>query len=87
MASLDSVDSAALWARYQALPEAAQEHLLALMELLARPAARARRPATRTHPPLADEPFVGMWADRDDMQDSSRWVRDLRSREWSRGDA
>jgi hypothetical protein len=31
---------------------------------------------------LADEPFIGMWRDRDDMQDSSSWVRRLRQREW-----
>jgi hypothetical protein len=31
---------------------------------------------------LADEPFVGMWRDRADMHDSSKWVRQLRHREW-----
>lgn len=33
---------------------------------------------------LAEEPFVGMWRDREDMQDSSKWVRQLRHREWER---
>lgn len=33
---------------------------------------------------LADEPFIGMWRDREDMQDSSAWVRSLRQREWER---
>ena len=31
---------------------------------------------------LANEPFIGMWRDRDDMQDSSAWVHQLRQREW-----
>ena len=31
---------------------------------------------------LADEPFIGMWRDRNDLQDSSLWVRNLRQREW-----
>ncbi len=31
---------------------------------------------------LAEEGFVGMWRDREDMQDSSAWVRDAREREW-----
>lgn len=31
---------------------------------------------------LADEPFIGMWRDREDMRDSTGWVRDLRRREW-----
>ena len=32
---------------------------------------------------LAKEPFIGMWADRDDMQDASAWVRAVREREWA----
>lgn len=31
---------------------------------------------------LADEPFIGMWEGREDMRDSTAWVRNLRSREW-----
>jgi hypothetical protein len=27
--------------------------------------------------------FVGMWADREDMADSSEWVHELRQREWA----
>lgn len=34
---------------------------------------------------LVDEPFIGMWRDRADMQDSTAWVRSLRQREWERG--
>lgn len=33
---------------------------------------------------LSDEPFIGMWRDRDDMKDSTEWVRSLRRREWER---
>ena len=32
---------------------------------------------------LEDEPFVGMWKDREDMKDSSQWVRQVRQQEWS----
>jgi hypothetical protein len=31
---------------------------------------------------LADEPFIGMWRDREDMRDSGAWVREVRTREW-----
>ncbi len=31
---------------------------------------------------LSDEPFVGMWRGRKDVQDSTAWVRSLRHREW-----
>ncbi len=30
---------------------------------------------------LQNEPFVGMWEDREEMQDSAEWVKNLRSRE------
>lgn len=31
-----------------------------------------------------DEPFVGMWKDREDIADSSNWVRKLRQSQWNR---
>ena len=32
---------------------------------------------------LESEAFVGMWRDREDMNDSSAWVRKLRETHWS----
>jgi hypothetical protein len=31
---------------------------------------------------LESEEFVGMWRDREDMQDSSAWVRNIRQSHW-----
>jgi hypothetical protein len=31
---------------------------------------------------LSEEPAIGMWKDRQDMQNSTAWVRQLREREW-----
>lgn len=31
---------------------------------------------------LAKDSFIGIWRDREDMQDSSAWVRKVREREW-----
>ena len=33
---------------------------------------------------LADEPFIGMWRNREDLQESTAWVRSLRQHEWER---
>ena len=30
------------------------------------------------------EPFIGMWGDRDEMTDSSAWVRGVRESEWEK---
>ncbi|MGL5943814.1 MAG: hypothetical protein ACRC2S_26295 [Waterburya sp.] len=32
---------------------------------------------------LQNEPFVGMWKEREDMKDSSQWVRQVRQQEWT----
>lgn len=32
---------------------------------------------------LADEPFVGMWQDRDDLADSTRWADQVRDQAWT----
>lgn len=37
-------------------------------------------------PSLKEEPFVGMWEGREDMRNSSSWLRELREREWMRSD-
>lgn len=34
--------------------------------------------------PLREEPFVGMWADREDMADAVEWVRNIRRTQWDR---
>jgi hypothetical protein len=31
---------------------------------------------------LAEEAFIGLWKDREDLQDSTQWVRNMRQREW-----
>jgi hypothetical protein len=31
---------------------------------------------------IKDDPCVGMWKDREDLQDSSAWVRQIRKQEW-----
>ena len=49
-----------------------------------RRAASEVRPAKPKRRSLKDEPFVGMWRDREDMADISEWVRATRQREWTR---
>ncbi len=31
---------------------------------------------------LLNEPFIGIWKDREDMSNSSKWLRDVRKSEW-----
>ncbi len=49
-----------------------QEHLERLEE------ETLLKPLHATQIPLEEEPFIGMWADREDMKDSVEYVRNLR---------
>ena len=66
------------------LPPEAQRQVIDFIAFL-----KARYPTTQPvrktrRIKLADEPFIGMWRDREDMQDSTAWVQSLRQREWER---
>lgn len=64
------------------LPPEAQKEVIDFVAFL-----RARyptgQPARKTRRiKLADEPFIGMWQDRQELLDSTAWVRDLRRSQW-----
>ena len=67
-----------------ALPPEAQKQILDFMAFLKTqyPPVRTTKKARRTK--LANEPFIGMWKTRRDMQDSTAWVQNLRQHEWER---
>ena len=47
--------------------------------------ADAPRAGNKPQATLTDEPFIGMWRDREDMRDGASWVRNLRKNEWGPG--
>ena len=76
------MEQANVWSEFLLLPSEAQQQAADFIAFL-----RARYTPPRTskrgmRASLADETFVGIWRDRDDMADSSAWVRTLREREW-----
>jgi len=69
-----------LWRQFEILPTEAKREVIDFIAFLQ---IRYERPvlvkkAKRVK--LKNEPFIGMWKDRDDMSDSVAWVRDLRRR-------
>ncbi|NLS79467.1 MAG: DUF2281 domain-containing protein [Chloroflexi bacterium] len=64
------------------LPPEAQRQVFDFIAFLK--ARYAAGPSARKgkRPQLQDEPFVGMWQGREDIPDSSAWVRRLRDQEW-----
>jgi hypothetical protein len=78
-----TVDQDKMWQEFRTLSPSAQKQVLdfiAFLRTRQRPR-RSKRPA-RPLGDLADEPFIGMWRDREDMKDSTAWVREVRKREW-----
>lgn len=69
-----------------ALPPEAQNRLEEFVAFLKSryPQPPARKKGTK---PLSSAPFIGMWRDRDDMRDSTAWVRRTRRNEWEGKDA
>lgn len=67
---------------YAALPSEAQyavAQFVAFLRRQSRPAP-SRRPARRV--PLREDPAIGQWKDRADMEDSVEYVRALRRKHW-----
>lgn len=42
------------------------------------------QPKDASNSKLETENFVGMWRDREDIEDSSAWVRNIRETHWSK---
>lgn len=70
-----------IWREYAALPPELQKQVADFITFLRTRYVppRVSKPARRK---LANEPFIGMWQNREDMQDSSAWVRRIRQSEW-----
>jgi hypothetical protein len=74
---------------FDSLPPEAQKQVMdfiAFLQMRYTPATGGVKPpagkAKATKMRLVDEPFIGMWKNREDMRDSARWVRETREREW-----
>lgn len=75
------MDQETLWKEYSALPSEARLQVFDFIAFLRSKYGEATL-QPRAAGALADEPFVGIWQDRDDMAHSAAWVRSARKREW-----
>jgi len=68
---------------FNALPPEAQKQVsdfIAFLQTRYQPSKRK----TKKLPALPNDAFIGLWRDRDDMQDSAQWVREIRQQEWGK---
>lgn len=64
------------------LPPEGQRQVADFIAFLRERYAHSQSPEHSATSDLAQDSFIGMWRDREDMQDSSAWVRNLREHEW-----
>jgi len=62
------------------LPPEAQRQVADFISFLKTRYKKPQKTASRNN--ISNDPFIGIWKDRDDMKDSSKWVRNLRASEW-----
>jgi len=73
-----------LWKKFVILPTEAQMQVTDLLSKLAMRYAFSQNTQPAAKPPLTTEPFVGMWTDKEELVDSTSWVRSQRKSEWER---
>lgn len=71
-----------VWRDIAALPPEAQQEVLDFIQFLRKRYKQTQAKEQRRKTQLAEETFVGIWRDRQDMEESSEWVRGVRRREW-----
>lgn len=67
-----------------ALPPEAQRQVVDFIKLLKSRYPGSKGSGVSRKGRITDSPFIGIWKDRKDMTDSSRWVRNIRDAEWGR---
>jgi len=68
---------------FLSLPADAQSQVVSLIVFLKQKYTDAELPSPSSNVDLMNDPFIGMWRDRQDL-DSNTWVRNLRKSEWSK---
>jgi hypothetical protein len=64
-----------------ALPPEARQQVTDFSAFLSTRHQRPLVPKRSGKSTMAEEPFVGLWEDREDLRDSTTWVRDVCQRE------
>ena len=71
-----------IWQQFTTLPPDAQALVADFITFLEQRYNLSQSPRQPKQKDLRSDPFIGLWQDREDMQDSALWVRTTRSSEW-----
>lgn len=79
---METITSESLVENFAALPPEAQKEAMHFIEFLKTRYSSVKTSKVSNPGSVESEPFIGMWLGREDMQESSEWVRDLRQKDW-----
>lgn len=68
---------------FVSLPLDAQRQVTDFISFL-RQKYQTKTPVRGNDAEINGDKFVGMWSDRDDLSNSTEWVRSIREKEWTR---
>ncbi|MEH2355266.1 hypothetical protein [Nostoc sp.] len=71
---------------FLSLPPEAQRQLMDFIAFLRQRYAVVESASQSPDIDLINDNFIGMWSDRQDLADSTAWVRGIRENEWSSHD-
>lgn len=70
-----------IWQQFTTLPPNEQALIADFIASLKQRYKQSQSPQPKQQDWQSD-PFIGLWQDRKDIQDSNQWVRSIRSSEW-----
>lgn len=70
------------WQQFTTLPPDAQALVADFIAFLKQRYQQSQPPEQANQQDWRSDPFIGLWQDREDLQDSTQWVRTIRSSEW-----
>ncbi len=75
------MESKGFYSKFESLPIEAQRQVLAFIDFLQK-RYESRSKKVNERKPITSRKFVGLWENREDLKDSSLWIRNLRKKEW-----
>jgi len=78
------MESQKVWFMFESLPTHAKQEVIDFIEFLQKRYPIHKSGKHSEKPKLSDAAFIGIWKDREDLRNSSSWLRDVRRKEWNR---
>ncbi len=72
-----------VWQMFDTLPSQAKQEVIDFIEFLQKRYQKTEKSKTPKKSKISEEAFVGMWANHGGLEDSRKWLRELRRREWN----